>query len=56
MTDALRRALDRTGWHPPQSAEHLAIVRRIRSDHERGDTTHTGELVLRAALLRRFLG
>ncbi len=56
MTDALRRALDRTGWHPPQNAEHLAIVRRIRSDHERGDTTHTGELVLRAALLRRFLG
>jgi phosphoenolpyruvate carboxylase len=56
MTDSLRGALDKSGWTCSANEEHLAIVRRIRADLERAETTHIGELVLRAALLRRFLG
>ncbi len=56
MTDSLRAALDAGGFRCEVSDEHLAIVERIRSELERGNTNQIGDLVLRAALLRKFLG
>lgn len=56
MTDALRAALNRSGLKSSAHEEHLSLVRRIRDDLERGDSAQTGDHILRAALIRRFLG
>jgi phosphoenolpyruvate carboxylase len=56
MTPALRQALDRAGYVAEPDEEHLAIVRRIRECVDRGESATLGELVHRAALVRRFLG
>ena len=56
MTDSLRASLSARGFRCDVNDEHLVIVQRIRTELERGDTTQIGDLVLRAALLRRFLG
>ncbi len=56
MSDALRAALRRAGYDDAPHAEHLEIVRRIRRALENNETTHVTDLLLRAALLRRFLG
>lgn len=56
MTDSLRNALEKAGWTYSRNDEHLALVRRIAAELERGETTQIGDLVLRAALHRRFLG
>ena len=56
MTDALREALDSSGLHCETDEEHLALVRHIRRDLERGDSSHVGEMLVRAALIRKFLG
>jgi phosphoenolpyruvate carboxylase len=56
MTDSLRSALAAAGFEGTGGEEHLAIVRRIRADLERGELAQIGDLVLRGALLRRFLG
>ena len=56
MGDSLRSALNRAGFDSGAHEEHLSIVRRIRDDLERGSSASIGDHVLRAALLRRFLG
>jgi phosphoenolpyruvate carboxylase len=56
MTDALRAALDRSGLQWTTNEEHLAIVRRMRSDLQRGDSAHITDMLVRAALIRKFLG
>ncbi|MBM4429787.1 MAG: phosphoenolpyruvate carboxylase [Chloroflexi bacterium] len=56
MTDALRSALGRAGYAHSPDEEHLHLVRRIRDGLERGDAAQITDLVVRAALLRRFLG
>jgi len=56
MTTPLRSALATAGFEASAEEGYLEIVRRIRSDLERGDTAHTDDLVVRAALIRRFLG
>jgi phosphoenolpyruvate carboxylase len=56
MTDSLREAIERSGHECIPHEEHLTIVRRIRDNLGRGDTAHMSDLVVRAALLRRFLG
>lgn len=56
MTDSLRTALSKAGLEFPAHEEHLSLVRRIRNEFERGDLAQTGDHVLRAALVRRFLG
>lgn len=56
MTRALRQALQRAGFDYTPHPEHLEIVRRIRSALENSETAQLTDLVLRAALVRRFLG
>jgi phosphoenolpyruvate carboxylase len=56
MTDSLRASLEGAGYGFSVHAEHLDIVRRIRRALDQGDTAQVGDLVLRAAHLRRFLG
>lgn len=56
MTAALRAALDKSGLQYTTNEEHLAIVRRMRSDLQRGDSAHITDMLVRAALIRRFLG
>jgi phosphoenolpyruvate carboxylase len=56
MTDRLRTALRDAGFESPANEEHLSLVRRIRDDHALGNLAHIGDYVLRAALVRRFLG
>jgi hypothetical protein len=56
MTGSLLGALETAGFGASAEEGYLEIVRRIRSDLERGETAQTGDLVLRAALIRRFLG
>ncbi|HHJ98758.1 MAG TPA: phosphoenolpyruvate carboxylase, partial [Actinobacteria bacterium] len=56
MTSSLRCALESAGFGASADERYLEIVRRIRSDLERGETAQTGDLVVRAALIRRFLG
>ncbi|HSW00402.1 MAG TPA: phosphoenolpyruvate carboxylase [Sedimentisphaerales bacterium] len=56
MTDSLRSALCDSGSECATNDEHLAIVRHIRGDLQGDQSVHVGDLVLRAALLRRFLG
>jgi phosphoenolpyruvate carboxylase len=56
MTDPLRAALRQVGheWVPDE--EHLRAVRRFRDGLDSSDTSQSSDLVLRAALLRKFLG
>lgn len=56
MTDSLRQALLRAGFDYVPHTEHLEIVRRIRSALDNNEMAQLSDLVLRAALLRRFLG
>ena len=56
MTDALRGALAAHGLEAAPHPEHLAVVRAIREALAKGDSAAVSDLVLRAALLRRFLG
>jgi len=56
MTPELRSALERVGYACAGDEEHLAVVRRMREALQSGDTALLGDLVLRAALIRRFLG
>ncbi len=56
MSDALRAALLRAGYDYTPHPEHLEIVRRIRSALDNNETSQVSDLLLRAALLRRFLG
>jgi phosphoenolpyruvate carboxylase len=56
MTDTLQDALARFGFEITPHTEHLEIVRAIREALKKGDSATLSDLVLRAALLRRFLG
>ncbi|WP_446009851.1 phosphoenolpyruvate carboxylase [Candidatus Electrothrix sp.] len=56
MTHALRAALDRSGLQYETNEEHLAIVQRIRRELQQGDSAHITDMLVRAALIRRFLG
>lgn len=56
MTDSLRQALLRAGFDYTPHAGHLEIVRRICQALENNETGQVSDLLLRAALLRRFLG
>ncbi|MHB0978916.1 MAG: phosphoenolpyruvate carboxylase [Thermoleophilia bacterium] len=56
MTADLRSALVRAGFDCTPHAEYLEIVRRIRSLSDAEEAGQIGDLVLRAALARRFLG
>ncbi|MCI5160005.1 MAG: phosphoenolpyruvate carboxylase, partial [Candidatus Electrothrix sp. AUS1_2] len=56
VTASLRDALDRSGLQWTANEEHIAIVRRIRDDLQRGDSSHTTDMLVRAALIRKFLG
>uniref|UniRef100_UPI004055F8BF phosphoenolpyruvate carboxylase n=1 Tax=Candidatus Electrothrix sp. TaxID=2170559 RepID=UPI004055F8BF len=56
MTHALRAALDRAGLQYETNEEHLAIVQRIRRELQQGDSAHITDMLVRAALIRRFLG
>jgi hypothetical protein len=56
MTPSLRNALTAAGFGASAEEGYLEIVRRIRSDLESGETARTDDLVVRAALIRRFLG
>ena len=56
MTDSLRSAIDALGIDDAPNEEHLTLVRSIRGAAAGGDSATVSDLVLRAALLRRFLG
>lgn len=56
MSASLRQALLRSGFDYTPHSEHLEIVRRIRAALDNHETAQVGDLLLRAALLRRFLG
>lgn len=56
VTDSLRNALENSGLQWTTNEEHLAIVRRIRCDLQRGDSSHMTDMLVRAALIRKFLG
>lgn len=56
MTDSLRSSLQRAGFDCSPDPEHLQIVRRMRELFGRNDGAQLGDLMLRAALVRRFLG
>jgi phosphoenolpyruvate carboxylase len=56
MTADLRNTLAKFGFDTGQHPEHLAIVQAIREALARGDSATVSDLVVRAALLRRFLG
>jgi phosphoenolpyruvate carboxylase len=56
MTDSLRASLEHAGYNFETHGEHLELVRRMRTELDRGDTAQLTDLVSRAAVLRRFLG
>lgn len=56
MTSPLRASLEGAGYGFETHAEHLQLVRKMRSALEEGDTLQMTDLVSRAAMLRRFLG
>lgn len=56
MTDSLRTALEKADLQWTANEEHLAIVQRIRSDLRQGDSSHSTDMLVRAALIRKFLG
>lgn len=53
---SLRGALRRAGFDHEPDRDHLEIVRRVREALDGHDRTQVGDLVTRAALLRRFIG
>jgi phosphoenolpyruvate carboxylase len=56
MSRQLQKALLNFGFDASPQEEHLSIVRAIRKALASGDQLAAGDLLLRAALLRRFLG
>jgi phosphoenolpyruvate carboxylase len=56
MTASLRGSLERAGHSFESDEAHLELVRRMRDLTERGETGNLGDLLLRAAVIRRFLG
>ncbi len=56
MTDALRAALEAASFEFTADDDYLALVRRMNSELEIGDSALIGDLLLQAALQRRFLG
>jgi len=56
MTSALREAIECAGFGFNPDPEHLGLVRQMRDSSERGETANVGDLLLRAAVIRRFLG
>ena len=56
MTGDLRAAIGRAGydWSPDEG--HLKVVRQIREAFSGGRDAQVSDLILRAALMRRFLG
>lgn len=56
MKDSLRSALSASGFKCITNEEHIAIVRRIRRDLTQGNTAQIDDMVIRAALIRQFLG
>jgi phosphoenolpyruvate carboxylase len=56
MTAALRGALERAGYGFDPDPECLELVRAMRDAMERGESANVGDLLLRAAMVRRFLG
>lgn len=56
MTDALRDSFERAGYDVAPHEAHLELVRRMRSALAEGNATLITDLVLRTAILRRFLG
>lgn len=56
VPDSLRAALHAAGYDWEPDADHLGLVRRIASAREAGDDSLIGDLVLQAAMVRRFLG
>jgi len=56
LTDGLRRAVQNAGleWNPDE--EHTRLARQFRECVDAGDSAKAGDLVLQAALRRRFLG
>jgi len=56
MTESLRRALADAGFECQTSEEYLFLLRRIRAEMEHNNTARISDHVVRAALIRRFLG
>ncbi|RQD77476.1 phosphoenolpyruvate carboxylase [Desulfonatronospira sp. MSAO_Bac3] len=56
MSRSLRKALQASGFDHQASKEHLQIVRGLRNAVDACDSAQAGDLMLRAALLRGFLG
>jgi phosphoenolpyruvate carboxylase len=56
MEPGLRRALLDAGFEVTPNEEHLALVRAMRAALDEGQPAHVPDLLLRAALMRRFLG
>jgi phosphoenolpyruvate carboxylase len=56
LTEDLKAAIGRAGlkWEPDE--EHVVLTRRIRESLETGQTAKVADLLLEAALRRRFLG
>ena len=56
MTASLRGSLERAGHGFDSDEAHLELVHGMRDLTERGETGNLGDLLLRAAVIRRFLG
>ncbi|WP_291323611.1 phosphoenolpyruvate carboxylase [Desulfonatronospira sp.] len=56
MDKPLRKALYSSGFYHEVNKEHLSIVHGLRSASDRFDSAQASDLMLRAALLRSFLG
>ncbi len=56
MTPELRAALSAAGYECEPDPDHLDLVRRMRETAEAGSDGQLSDMVLRAALMRRFLG
>jgi phosphoenolpyruvate carboxylase len=54
--ESARVALDHAGLTGDADARHREVARRLRADLSQGDTHRAGDLVLRAAAQRGFLG
>lgn len=56
MTNSLRKAIEELGVDIDINEDHLLAVRSIHDALSRGDSGAISDLVLRASLLRKFLG
>ncbi len=56
MTPEMASALEAAGFAVEPDPEHLGLLRRIRAAIDASDDARLSELVLQAALARRFLG